>query len=172
MHNSSHWVRQLCAHAPNVIPLVCEYSKVNIAAVCYKQPTDWTMCLLSMWQPSAHLVLLAMVCGVRLRVDSLSLVEVVASSLVERYCHVGVLLHSIIEVLDRRETRGVGRGRVSEEGWVWGEGGVSEEGWVWGEGRVSEEGGVEITGSQSVRTYVRLCWDSGEWTSILGGWGG
>lgn len=133
-------------------PLVCEYPKVNIAAVRCKQPTDWIVCLLPMWWPSAHLVLLAMVCGVRLRVDSLSLVEVVASSLVERYCHVRVLLHGIVKVLDRRETRGVG--------------------WVWGEGGVSEEGGVEITGSQGVRTYVRLCWDSGKWTSILGGWGG
>lgn len=65
--------------------------------------------------------------------DSLSLVEVVAPSLVVRHCHVRVLLHSILKVLDRRETRGV----WGESDGVWGEGdGVWGEGvgGVWGEG--------------------------------------
>ena len=46
--------------------------------------------------------------------DSLSLVEVVAPSLVVRHCHVRVLFHSILKILDKRETaRGVwGRGVV------------------------------------------------------------
>lgn len=89
--------------------------------------------------------------GEGLGVRPLSLVEVVAAPLVVRHCHVRVLLHSILEILEGRRGRHEGTG---------GQGGGRGRRYKRVEGEsMNEEGGVDDwEGERHERTPVLDYW--------------